>query len=123
MNRISALAYRTRYRIANRWWDLLAALHGYCNDCPVKTGTPDETGGYSHWRCTLRRWHGGDHRYRNYVWNADGSSDYAPVDHCPSQPWDRHSVPTMRQARERRRSDADYAAKQRAICRSRDEQS
>lgn len=99
--------YLAKTRTANRWHDLLATLHGYCNHRPIKSGTPGDGGGYHHWRCALRRSHDGDHRFVNYTWDADGRTDFAPLDHPPSQPWDRYATLTRRQQRERKRWDAE----------------
>ncbi|WP_128977266.1 hypothetical protein [Streptomyces roseicoloratus] len=114
MSRLRALVWRATRRTTNRLYDALAVLGGYCNDHPVKSGIPDGTGGYHHWRCAFKRGHTGHHRYRNYTWDANGTTDYLPIDPFPSQPWERSSISTRRQARERRRWDADQSARFRA---------
>jgi hypothetical protein len=83
-------AYRVnRHRLVNRWWDMLAVVQGYCNHRP---DAPEHgrTGGYAHWRCARRRGHLGLHRYRNYVWDGDGRTEYDPVEHAVRQPHERH---------------------------------
>ncbi|MGA5489586.1 hypothetical protein ACPCK1_17740 [Streptomyces pseudogriseolus] len=100
---IKTRLYIARHRIANCTLDTLAVLLGYCNDRSVNSGAPGDGGGYLHWRCALRRGHNGLHRYRNYVWNEQRDVEYAPVpltESMPSQPWERHSTHTRRQARE-----------------------
>jgi hypothetical protein len=92
-----------RLRIANRWYDLLASISGYCNDRPVKLNIPGETGAYLHWRCSLKRGHDGLHRCRNAVWNSNGKVGHEPVERPSSQPWERSCTPTIRQARNLRR--------------------
>lgn len=96
------------HRAQNRVRDIAAVVAGYCNDQPGEPG-----GGYRHWRCARRQRHRGLHRFRNYVWDAQGRTEYAPVDAFPSQPWDRNGTPTRRQARldrDRRRADAEKRA-------------
>lgn len=91
-------------RIKNRWYDLRAVLVGYCNH-----GCDEFGGGYSHWRCALKRGHRGFHRARNYVWNEDGRVEYKPIPilsletTLPQQPWDRDGIRTRRQARRHNR--------------------
>lgn len=104
---LSTRVYVARRRAANRWYDLLAVLHSYCNDRSRKTGLPGQGDGYVHWRCALRRGHGGLHRSRNYVWDNWGAAEYAPVDDMPNQPWERHMVRTRRQERLLRRWDEE----------------
>ncbi|MDX3753711.1 hypothetical protein [Streptomyces sp. AK08-02] len=105
-----------RLRIYRKVWhdrvhDALARIRGYCNHCPR---TDEAGGGYRHWRCAYRRGHRGMHRYRNYVWDAQGWVEFSPVD-CrpPSQPNERHGVfsrgelrAARRRAREKRRRTA-----------------
>lgn len=44
---------------------------------------PDRrSGGYRHWHCQLRKWHRGDHRFRNYTWAGPGHR----VVHAPKEP-------------------------------------
>lgn len=102
------------HRTQNRWHDLRAALAGYCNDRPVKTGIPGEGGGYSFRRCALRRGHDGDHRARNYTWDQHGKTAYAPTRKCPSQPWDRNPTATIRQTRNHRRWQAEQSVRRKA---------
>lgn len=102
------------HRTQNRWHDLLAVLTGYCNDRSDKTGVPGEGGGYTSWRCALKRRHDGHHRSRNYIWDATGKTTYTPLDDFPSQPWDRTMTPTMRQTRNARRWHAEQTAARRA---------
>lgn len=87
-----------RHRIVNRWRDLRASLAGFCNHCP-HTGLPG--GGYSFWRCALPAGHPGQHRARNYIWDAEGRTTYMPLPLGRScdQPKDRYPVLTRRQAR------------------------
>ncbi|WP_328941559.1 hypothetical protein OG259_07750 [Streptomyces sp. NBC_00250] len=115
MSTITALAYRTKHRIDNRWWDFLAVLNGYCNDRPVKTGVPGQGGGYSHTRCALPRGHDSVHRSRNYVWGENGKTMYLPVEDFPSQPWGRHPTSTLRQARNARRWHAEQSARRKFV--------
>lgn len=94
-----------RKRTINRWYDLRAALGGYCNHRPYSP-IPGEGGGYAHWRCALRRRHDGMHRSNNYVWSGDGRTTYLPVPHnqpTPRQPWERTMTLTARQARRKQR--------------------
>lgn len=112
--KIPGLAWRTIHRTQNRWHDLLAILHGYCNDCPSKTGIPGQGGGYSFWRCALLRHHDGQHRARNYVWDESGRTEYAPLRDFPSQPWDRTPTSTIRQTRNHRRWQREQSAARRA---------
>lgn len=105
ITRARSFCYRVWHRTVNRWLDLRAVFAGYCNDCPWRAALDDGGGGYSFWRCDLRAQHEGLHRYRNYVWTADGTTDYAPVQFDATQagqPWRRRSTPTLRQERERR---------------------
>ncbi|WP_432027427.1 hypothetical protein [Streptomyces sp. 1222.5] len=99
----AALARLTVHRIQNRWRDLLAILHGYCNDRPIKLNIPGESGGYLHWRCALKRGHDGKHRSRNAVWNDSGKVSHEPIQRPTGQPWERACTPTIRQARNLRR--------------------
>lgn len=96
--RIWILIHRTQ----DRWWDLLAALSGYCNACPWSP-VPGESSGYRHWRCGYQRGHELPHRYRNYTWGDDGRGTYDPLPNghgWPEQPHDRTGTPTRRQARQ-----------------------
>lgn len=108
--KMHALAWRTIHRTQNRWHDLRANLAGYCNDRPVKTGLPGESGGYAHWRCALGHGHDGKHRYRNSVWADAGRVEHDPVDVPPGQPWERAGTPTIRQVRNRRRWQEEQSA-------------
>jgi hypothetical protein len=112
INALRSLSFRTWRRTRNRWRDLRAVAAGYCNDCPWRAA-PDAGGGYTWWRCGLRRRHGGLHRHNNYVWTDDGRTDYLPIpvgQPSPRQPRDRDGTPSLRQARERRRwLEARYA--------------
>lgn len=112
--KLPSRAWRTIHRTRNRWHDLRAVLAGYCNDCPSKSGIPGEGGGYTFWRCALRRHHNGDHRARNYTWDTTGKTTYAPIEACPSQPWDRSPTSTMRQTRRFRRWQQEQSALRRA---------
>lgn len=112
--KIPSLAWRTIHRAQDRWHDLRAHLAGYCNDRPVKIGIPGESGGYHHWRCSLRRGHDGKHRYNNSVWDDIGRGEHQPVDSPPSQPWGRAGTPTIRQTRNAHRWHAEQAAARRA---------
>lgn len=118
--RIPGRAWIVIHRTQNRWHDLLAVLTGYCNDRSTKTSVPGE-GGYTHWRCDLRRRHDGLHRYRNYVWDQEGQTEYAPLQSCPSQPWDRNGTPTMRQMRHLRRWHQEQSEKRAEARRARGE--
>lgn len=109
------------HRTQNRWHDLVAVLCGYCNDTPNTDGFPDGSNGYSFWRCARRRGHSGQHRYRNYVWDNSGRTEYRPVHPSPSQPWDRNATPTMRQARAMGEWTKRQHAKRRAARRARRE--
>lgn len=120
--RIPGRGWRAIHRTQNRWHDLLAVLAGYCNDRPLKTTVLGEGGGgYTHWRCALRRWHRGVHRARNYVWDQEGQTEYAPIPACPSQPWDRNSTPTLRQTRLNRQWRQEQSEKRAAARRDRGE--
>lgn len=112
--KLPALAWRTIHRTQNRWWDLRAFLAGYCNDCPSKSGVPGEGGGYSFWRCALRRGHDGDHRSKNYTWDQHGKTTYAPLRKHPWQPWERTPTSTIRQTRNHRRWQAEQSAQRKA---------
>jgi hypothetical protein len=96
---------RNLSRTGNRWYDLLAIAHGYCNRRSRTDDTPAGGGGYTHWRCALRRRHNGMHRYGNYVWTDDGAVDYLPApvgsgkEAWQPKKWDRSLTPTRRQAR------------------------
>jgi hypothetical protein len=57
--------------------DVRAWLAGWCNHCPDPGD--DTGGGYGDWRCEHKRGHDGLHRVGNYVWTADGSTDYMPT--------------------------------------------
>lgn len=64
------------------WWKALhrrvdMRIPFRCNARPVKG-----SGGYDHWACHLPRRHDGDHRVHNYTWNAEGRTEYSPVDHA-----------------------------------------
>jgi hypothetical protein len=102
-------AWRVIYRAKNTWWDMRAHLAGYCNHCP-NDGIPGQGGGYTFWRCGLRRRHEGLHRSNNYVWTDDGTTDYLPLPYGHSQgatqprAW-RRSAGTMTR-RQRRNRDA-----------------
>ncbi|MFH5209240.1 hypothetical protein ACHIPZ_13700 [Antrihabitans sp. NCIMB 15449] len=37
------------------------------------------TSGYSHWHCSLRRKHVGEHRFHNYTWANSGRVKFKPV--------------------------------------------
>jgi hypothetical protein len=91
-----------------------ALLAGYCNDRPRKTGIPGEGGGYSFWRCALQRGHDGDHRSKNYTWDQNGKTEYAPMREFPCQPWDRTATSTIRQTRNHRRWQAEQSARRKA---------
>jgi hypothetical protein len=112
--KLPGLAWRTIHRIQNRWRDLLAMLSGYCNDRPVKLNIPGESGGYVHWRCSLKRGHSGKHRFRNSVWNENGKVAHEPVDVPPGQPWERAGTPTIRQSRNARRWHEEQSRLRRA---------
>lgn len=56
----------TRREMVTAWDDVRAWTRGYCNDCPRSVG------GYSFWRCGMRRGHDLPHRSRNYVWDPTG---------------------------------------------------
>lgn len=88
------------HRTQNRWHDLLAVCVGYCNDCPWRPD-PYHGGGYTFWRCALKRGHYGEHRARNYTWDENGDTAYVPVPigaSMPEQPWDRK--PTARRSQQ-----------------------
>lgn len=112
--KLPAIAWRTIHRTQNRWWDARAVLAGYCNDRAVKVGIPGETGGYVHWRCSLKRNHDGKHRYRNCVWDGTGRVEHDPVGMSAGQPWERAATPTIRQARNRHRWHEEQSAAARA---------
>lgn len=107
--------YVCAHRVVNRWRDLRAALAGYCNHRPSQ-GYPGGGGGYLHWRCALPAGHAGLHRARNYVWDAEGSTNYLPLPPGQScdQPQDRHPTPTRRQSREAERWHRTRASQHRA---------
>lgn len=106
--RVRYTLHVTRDRLHNRWFDLRARLAGYCNNAPWRP-EPDRGGGYAHWRCALRRHRDGLHRFRSYVWDDDGRTDYEPIpilrvnQPTVQQPWDRKMTGTRRQARARDR--------------------
>lgn len=57
-----------------RRWVYFKALHAAVQDkipFTCQQPPPQNSGGYSHWHCQLRRKHTGDHRFRNYTWGAD----------------------------------------------------
>jgi hypothetical protein len=119
---IRAALFRARCRIHNRVLDTLAVLAGYCNHRPWSP-IPGEGGGYAHWRCGRKRGHVEMHRSRNYVWNSDGRTTYAPVPvrgvdemgpGWAAQRWDRHLIPTLRQARARDRWHDEQLTSRRA---------
>ena len=109
---VRAALFQAWHRTHNRVLDVLAVLAGYCNHrpwSPIPGG-----GGYAHWRCGRKRGHIEMHRSRNYVWSNDGRTSYVPVPvlgpnqvgkHWAAQPrrWERHLIPTRRQARAQRR--------------------
>lgn len=68
----------TKSELHVAWLDVRAWWKGYCNDCPARPD-PGQGGGYSFWRCALKRGHDGLHRARNYVWTDDGGCEYMPV--------------------------------------------
>jgi hypothetical protein len=96
---IVRIRVRTRIRLRrarDAWYDRLARRAGYCNDA---------SGPYTHWRCALDATHDGMHRYRNYVWDRNGTT-YLPVPisrerPLPDQPWQRSTYPARH-----RRADA-----------------
>lgn len=91
------------HRAQNRYWDTLAVLSGYCNNCPW-TADPGGGSGYSFWRCAYKRGHEQPHRYRNYTWTDDGHGKYDPIpagEPWPTQPHDRAATPTRRQQRQK----------------------
>ncbi|MBM0203518.1 hypothetical protein JNW90_10630 [Micromonospora sp. STR1s_5] len=107
------IAWRVTHRRAlMRWYDARARRAGYCNHSPYSP-IPGEGGGYAHWRCALRRGHTSLHRGRNYVWGDDGRTEYRPVPprERPSQPWERPTVLSRQQERERDRWDAAQRAR------------
>jgi hypothetical protein len=65
--------------VANLRKDVGARMRGTCNNMPWP-----ERGGYSHWRCQLKRWHADMHRFNNYIWSNAHSVEYAPIDYTPS---------------------------------------
>lgn len=111
--RIPGRVWIAIHRTQNRWRDLRAVLASYCNHSPYN-GIPGEGGGYCWWRCALRRGHSGVHRYRNYVWDEQGHTQYAPINPMPDQPWVRASIMTRRQSRQRRAWHQAQAAKRRS---------
>lgn len=112
--KLTSLGWRTLHRTKDRWYDVRAVLAGFCNDRPVKSGIPGESGGYVHWRCALGRGHDGKHRYRNAVWDGTGSVQHDPVDSRPGQPWERAGTPTIRQVRNCRRWQKEQSAARQA---------
>lgn len=116
--KLSGRAWRVIFRLQNAWWDARAVLAGYCNHCP-NSGVPGQGGGYTWWRCALRRGHEGMHRACNYVWSDDGDTSYLPTrprQAMPDQPWRRSAgAMTRRQRRNReawhRQQDAERKAR------------
>lgn len=104
MSRLTSLLWRTWHRTANRWWDWRARKAGYCNHRPWSP-IPSQGGGYASWRCALDHNHPSEsHRLNNYVWGADGCTRYVPIQPpLPTQPWDRHMIPTIADTRRRKR--------------------
>lgn len=116
--KLSGRAWRVVFRAQNLWWDGRAVLAGYCNHCPNQ-GIPGEGGGYTFWRCGLRRGHEGLHRSNNYVWTDDGTTDYLPLPHGHAQrahqPWRRSAgAMTRRQRRNREAWHRQQDAKRKA---------
>lgn len=114
---MSAVGLKTRawitwHQVQNRFYDTVAVLRGYCNDCPWRPDFRYPGGGYKHWRCGLGHGHSGQHRFINYTWGADGRTSYEPIDgvHVGVQPkWmDRNFIATRRQMREQARSYAEW---------------
>lgn len=69
----------TRTELKTFWVDVRARLAGYCNRT-----IPPEWGGYSHWRCALKRGHDLPHRFINYTWAGPGAQvEYDPIDNAP----------------------------------------
>jgi hypothetical protein len=116
--RLPGKAWRAIHRVKNAWYDLRAMLAGYCNHCP-NDGTPG-SGGYTFWRCGLRRGHDGLHRSNNYVWTDDGNTSYLPLPYGhpqgAAQPraWSRTPAMTRRQRRTREAWHQEQDARRRA---------
>lgn len=73
------------------WWGLRSwlysqALHAHVHRAKpfsCKAVPPRDSGGYSHWRCQLKRRHDGLHRVNSYVWGEVGGEDLARVVYAP----------------------------------------
>jgi hypothetical protein len=94
-------------------YDIDRRMRGICNDAPWAMG-PTSRGGYSHWRCQLRRGHETLHRANNYTWgdSTDERTTYDPVPVPIPSPgaWREPDVPNYaRSRRQRIQSDAFLA--------------
>ncbi len=69
-----------------RSWLYTQALHAAVNQRkPFSCGVnpPAGSGGYSHWRCQLKKRHDGLHRFNAYVWGDVGGIEMPLVAHEP----------------------------------------
>lgn len=71
---------RRRHMVGSRWWPL-RVLFARAVACRTQEPMRSPHGGYG-WTCQRHRWHGGAHRYRNYVWFTE--SEHARFDPMPT---------------------------------------
>lgn len=72
------LAQWLRAAHRHNWWGLRSWVYSQALHAAVHTRKPFAcqevpergTGGYSHWHCSLRRRHGGVHRFRSMAWST-----------------------------------------------------
>ena len=62
-----------RQRVGSRWWPLRVIWYR-----AVACYEPELTDNYG-WTCHRHKFHGGAHRYRNYIWFDGNRAHYAPM--------------------------------------------